>query len=80
MIINSKAGFVEAGTTKTIATSKGFILGLIISHDESSIQAVSLYDYYTAGTNHLLRVNVAPENTPVYGTLSGTRRSISRTD
>ena len=26
----------------------------------------NFYDHYAGGTNHLLRVNVAPENTPVY--------------
>ena len=74
MLINSRTGFVEAGTTKTIATSKGYILSLIISHAEGTVQTVSLYDYYTSGTNLLLRVNVAPENTPAYLPVNGNAR------
>ena len=66
MIINSRTGFVESGTVKTIFTGKGLVLGIMASHNQATVETFALYDSYIVDAAYLLlRVSVAVENTPV---------------
>ena len=51
-------------TNKTIHTGKGAVIMLIVSHDESTSQTVTLYDSLTASGSTLAVFKVAPESSP----------------
>ena len=59
------AGFVPGGT-KNIHAGKGALLGLVISHSESTVQTVTIYDSLSAAGVLLARFQVAPERSPAY--------------
>lgn len=55
-----------AGSSSTIHTGAGRLLGYLISHTESSTQTVIFYDNTAASGTILHKVNVASERCPVF--------------
>ena len=49
-----------------VHTGKGFLLAYLISHEESTAQAVFFYDNTEAGGTIIQKVFVAPENSPCF--------------
>jgi len=74
MIISSKKGFVEKGTIKTIVTGKGFILGLIMSHEHMRTREVNIYDNYVTGINLLMKIKVSTGCSPVKLSFTGNEK------
>lgn len=50
----------------TVHTGAGILLGLLISHAQSTTQTVTLYDNTSASGTVLLAVDVAPEASPAH--------------
>ncbi|MGQ9600487.1 MAG: hypothetical protein ACUVWZ_13825 [Anaerolineae bacterium] len=57
------AQWVDASFSKDGA---GKLLGLLVSHHETSTQTLTLWDNPTPGSNTLLVLNIAPEQCPFY--------------
>jgi hypothetical protein len=55
-----------AGSSSTIHTGAGRLLGYLISHSETTTQSVSFYDNTTARGTILHKVNVAAEQSPFF--------------
>jgi hypothetical protein len=62
----SYTGKRATGMANPIHTGRGRLLGYLISHDQVTAQVVTFYDSLSAAGTVLLRVNVAPEQCPVF--------------
>lgn len=65
-LITDSNGYVAAGSTNTIISGRGSIIALLISHDQSSPQTVTLYDNVTASGTVLAQITVAAEQSPAW--------------
>jgi hypothetical protein len=59
-------GYRVVGQAANIHNSAGRLLGYLISHDESTPQAVIFYDSTAVGGTVLHVVNVSPERSPFF--------------
>ena len=57
---------VAAGTTPTLHSTAGRLLGYLVSHDQTSVQTITFYDNTAASGTVLHRIHVAPEQCPYY--------------
>jgi hypothetical protein len=64
------------GTAGQLHAKSGRLLGYLVSHSETSSQAVTFYDSTSAGGTVLHKVNVAPEQCPFYVRFSGQGEAI----
>ena len=64
MAVNS--GSRVYGSAKTLHTGQGKLIAYLVSHGESTVQAVTFYDAATAAGTVLHKVYVAPEQCPTY--------------
>lgn len=64
-IYSGGGGFVGA-ETKTVHAGKGAVVGLVVSHEESTTQTVTVYDSLEASGLVLMRLKVHAERSPFY--------------
>jgi hypothetical protein len=57
---------VRASETNLVHTGSGYLLGYLVSHEESTAQAVFFYDNTEAGGTIIQKVFIAPEQSPAY--------------
>ena len=67
----ASSGVRVFGTSAQLHARAGRLLGYLVSHAETSSQAVTFYDSPTASGTVLHKVNVAPEQCPFYVRFSG---------
>jgi hypothetical protein len=58
--------YVPAGAPTLLATGRGRLLALLLSHSQSTHETVTLYDNNAPGGTVLLRIIVAPQASPFY--------------
>jgi hypothetical protein len=51
---------------QNITTRPGRVMGIFISHGESTVQSVSIYDGLSATGDPIMKIYVAPERCPFY--------------
>lgn len=64
------------GQARSLHSGPGRLLGYLVSHGESSPQAVTFYDASSPAGAVLHQVHVAPEQCPFYVRLSGPGEAI----
>lgn len=65
-LITDRAGYVEAGSAKNIISGRGSIIAILISHSQTSAQSVTLYDGISVSGDVLVKIHVAPEQSPAW--------------